>query len=78
MIEFHKGHNFQGPDGQGYALTKDVETGDVCRPSDFEPYGGAPTPEMGKPMPKWLEDQIWPDGFGLKKLMIDLRDYLDG
>lgn len=53
MPLFYKDQTFTGPHGQGYRLTRDVEIGDL-----FEPFGGAPNPVPGEPMPVWLRQQI--------------------
>jgi len=54
MPLFKKGHEFHGPDGQGYRLTRDVESGEIILSSDLEPFGGAPEPKPGDPIPEWL------------------------
>lgn len=52
------GHIFHGPDGQGYRLTRDVQTGDDIMAKDFEPFGGAPKPESHTSMPRWLQHEL--------------------
>lgn len=53
-MKLPKGHVFHGPDGQGYRLTRDVQTGDPILADMFEAFGGAPVSESGKQMPNWL------------------------
>lgn len=52
------GHKFEGPDGQGYMLTRPVNVGDAFTPSMLAPYGGAPEPTAGTLMPSWLAKAI--------------------
>lgn len=55
---FSKGDTFDGPDGQGYTLTHDLTPGVAFTTSTFEPFGGAPRPEGGEPIPAWLLTQL--------------------
>lgn len=60
LLLFPAGHEFVGPDGQGYRLLRDITPTDVIRGVDFEPFGGAPEPVSGERLPHWLESQVWP------------------
>ena len=55
---FRKGHEFHGPDGQGYRLTCDVFRHEQLKAWQFEAFGGAPEPEPGHALPSWLWDQL--------------------
>lgn len=58
-MKLPKGHVFNGPDGQGYRLTRDVDEAPfLAKAADFEPFGGAPPPVSHTSMPKWLEKAI--------------------
>lgn len=57
-ILLKKGHEFHGPDGQGYRLTKDAREGDEMSTEYFEAFGGAPEPEPLQPWPEWLSWEI--------------------
>jgi len=48
---------------QGYRLTRDVQTGDIIDPTDFEAIGEAPVPRANEVMVQWLADIIWPPTF---------------
>lgn len=52
MIE--KGTVIDGPDGQGYRVTRNVKEGDFVLPTDFEPFGGAPEPKGGEQIAGFL------------------------
>lgn len=45
-----------GPDGQGYTVTRDLNAGDPITVDCLEPFGGAPDPKQSKGMrmPDWL------------------------
>jgi hypothetical protein len=58
MIIIKKGHVFKGPNGQGYELTQDIEDTTEVSTHHFEPFGGAPVPVQGEPMPEFLLKQI--------------------
>ena len=62
-MRYAKGHKFEGPDGMGFELTRDVFAGESVRATDFKPYGGAPTPEPNGEIPVWLARQLWPGHF---------------
>lgn len=53
-VKRKKGYRFDGPDGQYYILTRDVQIGEVILPTDFEPHGGAPKPKATTEIPLWL------------------------
>jgi hypothetical protein len=55
---YRAGHRFDGPDGQFYTLTRDVETFAQVKASDFQAGGGAPEPERSIEMPMWLRRQV--------------------
>lgn len=55
---YKSGHEFHGPDGQGYRLTRDVHFGDAVLPGMLEPFGGAPDPEYGEMLQPWLARQV--------------------
>ena len=61
-MKYPKGHEFRGPDGQGYRLTRDVEGHEQIMANQFEAFGGAPQPVSGEEMPEWLQRQILPLG----------------
>jgi len=52
------GHKFEGPDGQGYILTRDVHEADYILDTDFAPYGGAPEPKPGEAITDWLAEAL--------------------
>jgi hypothetical protein len=56
---FCKGHVFKGPDGMGFALTRDVYPWDAMMHTDFQPINGAPEPVAGDMMPDWLARQVY-------------------
>lgn len=51
---FAKGYRLEGPDNQGYELTRDFHPYDFVLASDWEPYGGAPQLVVGGRVPDWL------------------------
>ena len=51
---FTKGHTFNGPNGMGYRLLRDVYLTDQIMPDQFEAFGGAPEPKLWDKMPPWL------------------------
>lgn len=57
-MKLKQGHEFHGPDGQGYRLTRDVQTGEAIMADTFKPFGGAPPPQAGHSMPQWLAARI--------------------
>lgn len=57
-MRFDKGHEFIGPNGQGYRLTCDVVSGDTIMAAQFEAFGGAPEPTPHEMLPLWLAEQI--------------------
>lgn len=61
-IVYQAGHDFPGPHGQGYKLTRDVRVDDFISADHFQPYGDAPESTSAEKMPGWLVRQIWPDG----------------
>lgn len=54
-----KGKIFDGPNGQGYVVTRDLEAYDRISISDLSPFGGAPDPKEDETLPDWLCEQIW-------------------
>jgi len=54
-----KGYRFDGPDGQYYILTRNVNLGDYILTSDFEPHGGAPNPKDGERLVEWLHVSLF-------------------
>lgn len=66
MTYLTKGTVLNSPDGGGYILTRDVEVGEVLRPSQFEAFGGADPIKGGEMVPKWL----WPE---MKRMRNDSR-----
>lgn len=54
MNRIPKGTVIQGPDGQGYRITRDIELYDLVKAADFEAFGGAPEPRGGERMPIWV------------------------
>lgn len=61
-MKYPKDHEFHGPDGQGYRLTRDVDVYEMVMADQFEAFGGAPKPVSGEVMPEWLHRQIFPNG----------------
>lgn len=57
-MSLEKGTRFDGPDGQGYELTRAVQTGDAIEAAIFKAYGGAPEAKAGHAMPEWLAEEI--------------------
>jgi hypothetical protein len=43
-----------GPNGQGYKVTRDIAKYDLVKEGDFEAFGGAPKAKAGRKMPAWV------------------------
>jgi hypothetical protein len=48
------GEIIEGPDGQGYRVTRDIQIAQPVLITDLEPFGGAPEPKDYHVMPPWL------------------------
>jgi len=55
-----KGHEFLGPDGQGYRVMRDVYPADPITVGTLDPFGGAPECKAGDAFPRWLAVQLSP------------------
>lgn len=58
---YQVGHEFHGPDGQGYRLKRDLGPLDWRGPlpsAAFEAFGGAPEPLPAVAIPEWLLVQM--------------------
>lgn len=53
-----KGDLLKRGDGSGYEVTRDIWEADLVLYTDLKPFGGAPEPEPGSPVPTWVEDLI--------------------
>ena len=52
------GSILNGPDGMGYTITRDTQSGDPMVFAVSEPFGGAPKPVPGDIMPGWVIDEL--------------------